>query len=226
MLQTHAHPVHPAGPTIRRARGTRIAAKALGLVAVTGALAGLASPPAMAASQITGCFSYAGTRYQNLSTNVEYVNTRNGWSFMSGSVGRTRSNGCVTYDVSGAARRWSLRIHASGAVPNWRGMFSGYSRYRSVSGRHRSHLGEGRMAFYYLPPAATTPPDSFGMTSNWLDGMSSGESGGCGSSAAIMVTCYMDARGMHGNVVVPDRDADGDHVYDWQDRYPQDKYRA
>jgi hypothetical protein len=119
-----------------------------------------------------------------------------------------------------------LRIRATGVAANWRGVFNGYSYYYAPGTQSSYNLGEGRLNFYYLPATASTPPDDPWGTGNWLDQMSNGGSGsGCSSSPAMQVACYMDQHGLHGNVVVLDRDSDGDNVDDWQDRYPQDKYR-
>jgi hypothetical protein len=209
-------------PPRSRARA-RLAVTAVALVAAAGGLAGLGASSASAASRISGCFSYAGIRYQNLSTNVLYQTTDGGWRFLAGSVARTDSNGCIAYNISGRPRDWHLRIRATGAVPNWRGMFDGLTPYFGGGDGRSYQLGEGRLSFYYLPATAQTPPDSNDLTSSWLDGMSSGgNGGGCSSSGAMLVACYMDAHGMHGNVVVNDRDTDGDGWFDWQDNRPQD----
>lgn len=217
-------------PTAARKRrltarlGAQLKAVAVCVVAA-GAIGGLAASPAHAASRLSACFSYGGQRYQNLSTNVLFKNTAGGWTFLANSAGHTRSDGCVIYNISGRVQNWSLQVRATGAVPNWRGVFNGFTPTFAPAGQGSYYLGEGRLAFYYLPASAPTPPDNRNMTSNWLDSMSSGSNGsGCSNNAALVVTCWMDANGMHGNVIVQDRDSDHDGYIDAQDRYPQNKY--
>ncbi len=213
----------------RRSRG-RTGTRAIGLavsLAVAAVVAAANAPAASAASEIKACFSFNGVRYQNLSTSVEYWTKGGYWGFLRGSAGVTESDGCVTYTIGGAPQGWYLRIRATAVVPNWRGVFDGHTPYYANPGTRFTWLGEGRLQFYYLPAAVETPPDNWRFTDDWLDAMSNGGSGSdpCSFNGAMAVACYMDAHGLHGNVVVPNRDSDGDGWYDWQDPYPQDKYR-
>ena len=198
----------------------------MGLVGAVVVLVGFGAAPALAATRISGCFSYRGVRYQNLSTSVLYRNTLGGWSYLRGSGWRTNSSGCVTYNIGGRSQNWSLLIKATGAVPNWRGMFSGTSHYYAPGYGGSYYLGEGRLAFYYLPSTAPTPPNDNWSPGNWLAGMSNGGGGGgCSSSDAMAVACYMNSHNLNGNVIVPYRDSDGDGYFDYEDYYPTDSSR-
>jgi hypothetical protein len=196
----------------------------LALLTLTVAGGALAPAQASAASRISACFDYAGTRYEGLSTNVEYMTTGGGWAYLPGTRGYTESNGCVAYRVSGRHRSWYLRIKATASVPLWRGIFSGPTPHYGPAGRGKYYLGEGRLRFFTLPAAAPTAPSFGGVdTSQWLNDMTGGSNGpDCSSSTSMMVACYMDRHGLHGNVVVPIRDYDHDGWTDDRDNYPRD----
>jgi hypothetical protein len=191
----------------------------LAAVLATLALASSAS----AASRITGCFSYNGVRYNGLSTSILYKTTSGGWAYLNGSNGVTRGYGCATYNINGRYRSWYLRMKAVAVASQWRGFFSGATPYYSGSGNGIYRLGVARMRFYVLPAYVARPPVYSGLTSSWLDQMNNP----CGANAspAMQVACFMDAHGMHGNVVVPPRQSDGDGVPDYLDRWPTDPSR-
>jgi hypothetical protein len=174
--------------------------KKLLLPLIVVAAMGVLASSAMAASQITGCFSYNGVRYNGLTTSVQYKTVSGGWGALSGSNGSTRGHGCATYNINGVPRSYYLRILAVAMAPNRTGFFSGHTPYYSRGGNGRYNLGTGNMSFYRLP-TYVAPPPSTNLTSSWIDQMATS----CGSNAspAMQVACYMDQHGMHGNVVVP-----------------------
>lgn len=199
----------------------KIATVAAALAAISISTGALAPAPASAASSLSGCFNYNGTRYQNLSTDLEYRTSSGGWAYLTGTRYVTGSDGCVHYTVSGSYRSLMLRIVATGSVPAWRGVFRGYSPYYSFTGKGASNLGEGKLGFYFLP--ATPAASEWGVdTSAWLNEITGSTS--CNSSSAMQVACYMDQHGLHGNVIVQSRDYDGDGWFDSQDNYPENKY--
>ena len=157
---------------------------------------------ASAASRITGCFSYNGTRYNGLTTSILYKTTSGGWATLRGSNGTTRGKGCATYNVNGQARSWYLRVRAVGMAPSRTGFFSGTTPSYGPSGNSTYNLGTARMGFYRLPTFVPRPP-STSLTGTWIDQMAPSSACGPGASPAMQVACYMDANGMHGNVVVP-----------------------
>lgn len=200
----------------------RSAVSAVGAAVLTIAVAGaLAAAPASAASGVSACFAYNGVRYQGLSTNLEYAESGY-WHFFGGTLGTTLSEGCVSYSIPSRYRRVQLRIKADASVPEWRGMFVGYSPTYAPKGRRSWYLGESQMGFYYLP--STVPNASeWGVDTNaWLNEITG--SVNCSSSTAMQVACYMDEHNMHGNIVVLPKDSDGDGWLDTQDDYPTNKY--
>lgn len=187
------------------------------------AIAAVGATSASAASRITGCFSYNGVRYNGLSTSILYKTTSGGWAYLPSSNGVSRGNGCATYNISGRYQNWYLRLRATAVAPQWRGFFSGSTPFYAGTGAGSYNLGTARMGFYTLPSYVARPPLSSSLTSGWLDQMNNP----CGANAspAMQVACYMDAHHMHGNVVVPPRQSDGDGVPDYLDRYPLDSSR-
>jgi len=194
-------------------------------VAATAAVVALGAPtPASAASRISGCFAYGGSRYSGLSTSVEFQLKNGGWAFLAAGRNVTGRNGCASYNISGRARTYHLRIAARASVPQWRGFFVGATPLYAPWDERSWYLGEGRLSFYVLPPVVPTAPEWGGLTGTWLDEMTGGAGPSCSSSSAMLVACYMDQHGMHGNVVVIPRDSDGDGWLDSQDKYPFNKY--
>lgn len=205
-----------------RSISPRQAVTALALTAALAAGAGAVAPsPAAAASSITACFSYGSTPIRNLSTNVDYLTRGGRWAWL-GAPARTDARGCIRYRMTGAHRRYTLRVRASGVMPQWRGMLDGVSPWAGHGGNHAAYLGRRGLRFSPLPAAAPPAPRFGGVdTGAWLDGMSSGSAGsGCSSSTGMMVACYMDQHGLHGNVIFFDYDGDG--VQDAYDSYPRD----
>jgi hypothetical protein len=194
------------------------------LAAALGAASAFAPASASAASQLSGCFAYRGTPISGLSTNLEYLTTSNTWRWL-GAVGHTNAYGCVSYSIwSPMWRTYFIRIRATGVVPAWRAVVSGSTPYYAGGDRRSYRLGTGSLSLSLLPATVPDPPSYSGLTAGWLDEMSgSNGSGNCDSSTAMQVACYMDAHGLHGNVVV--NDADGDGVLDDNDNYPQDPTR-
>ena len=199
----------------------RLRVPAVALCATTVlAIAAMAPGRAQAATAISGCFGVNGTMVTGLSTDVQYLTTVRTWHSLAGSVGQTDASGCVHYRISGAARRYSLRIHAAGVVPAWAAMVDGATPHYAP-GRRRSYaLGTSNMRVSYLPPSVATTPQADVDTSDWLNQMTDGSACANDPSPAMQVACYMDRHNMHGNVVVLDDDHDG--VENAQDRYPQD----
>jgi len=220
----------------RLSRSLRKLTCAIAMSAAFTATAGaLAATPASAAGRLTGCFSYAGVRYSGLSTAIEYQTRSGGWRLLAVGQKPTNSRGCDTWNVQGAARGWILRIRAVGLVPRWHGLFQGFTFHDAPAGNDAYILGGGALRFFPLPTEApSTPPqlssggnpDNWGdLTNTWLNEMT--ENGrNCSATPAMMVACYMDDHGMHGDVIVPSPpDSDGDGIYDEFDRYPHDLTR-
>jgi hypothetical protein len=197
------------------------------LARVLTALAAVALPLALsmpgnaaAAVGISGCFSANGTMITGLSTDVQYLTVSQTWRALPGSRGSTDARGCVSYTIQGDARRYALRIHAAGVVPAWSAMVDGATPNYGRPGAGRYALGTSGMRVSYLSTSMTAAP-GFGVdTSAWLNDMTDGGACSNNPSSAMLVACYMDRHGMHGNAVVLDYDHDG--VEDAQDRYPRD----
>lgn len=199
------------------ASAKRLFAVVLTAAALALTAGGLSPSSARAAASIEGCFSYAGVRYENLSTVLLY--SQGGyWHYWANTRYHTNSYGCVRYNLAYKYRNVRATIKAAAVIPEWRGVFIGQSPYGSPKGRGSWNLGEGQLRFYYLPPEVD---DWTGSTAGWIDEMSSAN---CSSSAALAVACYMDSHGMHGNVVVVPKDTDGDGWTDGLDNYPENKY--
>lgn len=194
-----------------------------GLAAAVAALAFAAMPasPAHAAAAVSGCFAYAGTAISGLSTNLEYQTTSGAWRWLGG-VGATNRAGCVAYTIRGTWQRYRVRIKATGVVTSWNAVLDGATPYYAGGDARSYRLGSGRLRSTSIPRTAPAA-SAWGVdTAGWLNEMDNA----CtrpNLSPAMLVACYMDQHGLHGNVVVLDRDGDG--VEDQYDAYPNDRTR-
>jgi hypothetical protein len=202
---------------------------ALAVLTVSVGVGVLAPADASAASRLKACFQNNGIRYRNVSTNTEVWTVGHYWRFFGG-LGRTDSHGCVTYNVTGKAQNYDLRVRAQAVIPQQRAVFTGISHlYSNRHGDFYDYLGVGRLVLRYLPTYVPPPPSSqhFGGvdTQNWLDEMHGGSADPCTNnpSPGMQVACYMDSHNMVGNVIVLDRDVDG--RLDDVDRFPRDGRR-
>ena len=197
--------------------------KIAGIAAIAAAFAlstgTLAPQSASAATGFSGCFTYKGVSYRNVSTQLEYMTTSGGWIALDDSISATDSRGCYHYSVWGSWTRLNLRVVAAATVPGWRGLFWGYSPHYAPGDNATYYIGTGALNFLSLAglPAA---PRSTSLTSSWLDEMVAGR--GCDTSSAMEVACYMDEHGMVGNTVVQYRDFDGAGYRDNIDLWPND----
>ena len=212
----------PLARLLRQHRSLKRLASGCATAAIVVVSVGAFAPAqASAAKSVESCFSYGGVRYQNLSTTLLY--SQGGyWHYWRGTNWVTDSRGCVRYNISYAYREVRATIKAVGSVPEWRGMFVGYSPAASPRGRGSWNLGEGQLSFYYLPATVQTSSEWGVNTNEWLNEVSG--SVNCSSSPAMQVACWMDQHGMHGNVVVIPKDSDEDGWTDAEDRYPENKY--
>ena len=174
---------------------------------------------ASAATQVAGCFGYAGVNYNGLGVRLEYLASDGKfYPLQSSPTVYTSGNGCAAFDLYGSWTALNVHLVAFGWVPNWRGFFLGTSPQYATPGNGPVSVGTGQLSFYLLPHRAPDPP----VNDPWT--MKLGPTN-CNVNAAMAAACSNDANGIHGNVVVVPRDSDGDNVDDRFDNYPGNKYR-
>jgi hypothetical protein len=171
-----------------------------GLVAGGGAL----SPSdAAAASYARACYTARGVAIRNLTTTIQYYS--GGWRDFR-APGKTDSNGCVSYTFSGSLRRYPVRVYAIGLIYSWNVAVDGFSYHYAPAGNGRYRLGTRYLTVYNL---ATPSPIT----------------NACSTSAAMMLACWADQRGITGDTVVPNVDHDGDGYFaNWDDADDNNKY--